>query len=148
MADQSVAQPTGRAVLTPSTRNDIPEAIPKVVSIKAGEGPADTMQEFGVRRAMTPAPTPVATDAVPRQPQSTPQVLQQPQVYDKQTRDVPRTVARAGEGPCGLHARIRGEAHHDASSSSAPRRYGCCHSSTPVHTAGTTATAGLRQAVP
>ena len=99
MADQSVAQPTGRAVLTPSIRNDIPEAIPKVVSIKAGEGPADTMQEYGVRRAMTPAPTPVATDAVPRQPHSTVRVLQQPQVYDKQSRDVPRAATRAGEGP-------------------------------------------------
>ena len=99
MVDQSVAQPTGRAVLTPSIRNDIPEAIPRVVSIKAGEGPADAMQEYGVRRVTTPAPTPVATAAVPRQPQSTVQVLQQPQVYDKQSRDLPRTAARAGEGP-------------------------------------------------
>jgi hypothetical protein len=99
MVDQSVAQPTGRGALTPSIRNDIPEAIPKAVSIKAGEGPADTMQEYGVRRAMTPAPTPAAADAVPRQLQSTLQVLQQPQVYDKQSRDAPRTVARAGEGP-------------------------------------------------
>ena len=95
MVDQSVAQPTGRAVHTPS----IPEAIPRVVSIKAGEGPADAMQEYGVRRVTTPAPTLVATAAVPRQPQSSVQVLQQPQVYDKQSRDVPRTVARTGEGP-------------------------------------------------
>ena len=59
------------------------------------------MQEYGVRRTTTPAPVPppVATDAVARQPQSTVQVLQQPQVYDKQSRDVPRTVARGGEGP-------------------------------------------------
>ena len=98
MVDQSVAQPTGRAALTPSIRNDIPEAIPQVVSIKAGEGPADTMQEYGVRRVTTPAPTPVATDAVPRQPESTMQELQQPQVYDKQSRDITRTMARAGEG--------------------------------------------------
>ena len=99
MVDQSVAQPTGRAVLTPSIPNDIPEAIPQVVSIKAGEGPADTMQEYGVRRVTTPTPTPVVTDAVPRHPQPTLQALQQPQVYDKQSRDVPRTVARAEEGP-------------------------------------------------
>ena len=99
MVDQGVAQPTGRAVLTPSIRNEIPEAIPKVVSIRAGEGPADTVQDYGLGRAMTPAPTPVATEAVPRQHQPTLQVLQQPQVYDKQSRDVPRTVTRAGEGP-------------------------------------------------
>ena len=99
MVDRSAAQPTGSAALAPSIRNEIPEAIPQVVSIKAGEGPADAMQEYGVRRVMTPAPTPVATDSVPRQPQPTVQVPQQPQVYDKQSRDVPRMVARAGEGP-------------------------------------------------
>ncbi len=88
MVDQDAAQATGRVVLTPSTRNDIPEVIPKVVSIRAGEGPADDMQEYGVRRVTTPAPTPVATDAVARQPQSTVPVLQQQQVYDKQSRDI------------------------------------------------------------
>ena len=71
--------------------------VPRTVA-RAGEGPAD-MQEHWVRRTTTPAPAPVATDAAARQPQSAVQVLQQPQVYDKQTRDVPRTVARAGEGP-------------------------------------------------
>ncbi len=97
MVDQSVAQPIGRAVLTPSIHNDIPEAIPQAVSIKAGEGPADTMQEYRVKHVTTPAAMPVATNVL-RQPQSTLQALQQPQVYDKQSRDVTRTVARAGDG--------------------------------------------------
>ena len=74
--------------------------VPRTVA-RGGEGPAEYMQEYGVRRTTTPAPAPppIATDAVARQPQSTVQVLQQPQVYDKQSRDVPRTVARGGEGP-------------------------------------------------
>ncbi len=57
------------------------------------------MQEYGVRCVTTPAPTPVATDAVARQPQPTVQVLQQPQVYDKQPRDIPRTVAGGQPDP-------------------------------------------------
>ena len=69
------------------------------MSIRAGEGPADYLQEYGVRRAAPPAVTPVATDAVARQPLSTVQVLQQTQVYDKQSRDTSRTVAGAQLDP-------------------------------------------------
>ena len=63
------------------------------MSIRAGEGPADYLQEYEVRRAAPPTVTPVTTDAVARQPLSTVQVSQQPQVYDKQSRDTPRIVA-------------------------------------------------------
>ena len=66
-----------------------------MVSIRAGEGPADYLQEYGVRRAAPPTVTPVTTDAVARPPLSTVQALQQTQVYDKQPRDTSRTVAGA-----------------------------------------------------
>ena len=76
---------------------DVPRAV-----ARAGEGPADYMHEYWVRRTTTPVPAPVATDAIARQPQSTVQVLQQQQAYDKQSRDTPRSVARTGEGPADL----------------------------------------------
>ncbi|KAH9966737.1 hypothetical protein BC827DRAFT_1178086 [Russula dissimulans] len=79
--------PTARAVPPSSTRNDIPEAIPQVLSIRAGEGPADYVQEYGARRVAPPAVTPVATDAAVRQPL--------PTTFNKQPRDAPHTVAGA-----------------------------------------------------
>jgi hypothetical protein len=69
------------------------------MSLRAGQGPGDYLQEYGVRRAAPPAVTPVATDTVARQPPSTVQVPQQPQVYDKQSRDAPRTVTGAQIDP-------------------------------------------------
>ena len=101
ITDQNTTQPTARAVPPPSTRIDIPEVIPQVLSIRASEGPADYVQEYGVRRVAPPAVTPVATDAAPRQPLPTVQVLQRPETFDKQLRDAPRTVAGTPHDPPG-----------------------------------------------
>jgi hypothetical protein len=72
--------------------NDTPEHIPRVVSIRAGEGPADYLQETNARRPTPPTVTPSARD-VTVQPLPTVQVLQQPQTVDRQPRAVPRVAA-------------------------------------------------------
>ena len=103
IANQMSTQPNGHAVPVPplSTRNDTPEVIPQVVSIRASEGPADNLKDFGVRHAVPPAVNSFATDTAARQPLPTVQVLQQPQSSDKQSRDAPRTVAAAQLDPPG-----------------------------------------------
>ena len=73
-------------------RNDTSEYIPRVVSIRAGEGPADYLQETSARRPTLPSVTPAARD-VTNQPLPTVQVLQQPQTVDRQPRAVPRVAA-------------------------------------------------------
>jgi hypothetical protein len=93
IADQSATLPTGRPVPPLSMRNDTSESIPKVVSIRASEGPADYVQEYGPRRAAPPVVI-TATDSSGRQPLPTVQVLQQTHAYDKQPRDAPRTTAQ------------------------------------------------------
>jgi hypothetical protein len=75
-------------------RNDTSEHIPRVVSIRAGEGPADYVQETSARRAMLPTVTPPARDSIV-QPLPTVQVLQQSQTFDRQPRAVPRVAASA-----------------------------------------------------
>ncbi|KAH9005222.1 hypothetical protein EDB86DRAFT_1734153 [Lactarius hatsudake] len=75
-------------------RNDTSEYIPRVVSIRAGEGPADYLQEISARRAMPPTVAPSVRDATV-QPLPTVQVQQQPQTFDRQPRAVPRVAASA-----------------------------------------------------
>lgn len=94
VADQIATQPTRAVPVVPSSiRNDTSRAIPQVVSIRAGEGPADNPKDYVVRHAAPPVANSFATDAAARQPLPTVQVLQQPQPYDKRPRDAPRTVA-------------------------------------------------------
>ncbi|KAH9079480.1 hypothetical protein EDB83DRAFT_1278135 [Lactarius deliciosus] len=75
-------------------RNDTSEYIPRVVSIRAGEGPADYLQEASARRAMPPTVAPSVREMTV-QPLPTVQVLQQPQTFDRQPRVVPRVAASA-----------------------------------------------------
>lgn len=82
-------------------RNDISDAVPQVVSIRAGEGPADYLQEFGTRRPTLPTAPPLAKDEVLRQALPTVQVIQQSQTYDKQPRSVPRMAASVQPDPPG-----------------------------------------------
>jgi hypothetical protein len=105
MADQIATQPNGRAVTVPppSTRNDtseaIPQVVPQVVSIRAGEGPPDNPKDYGVRHAAPPVVNFFAPDAAVHQPLPTVQLLQQPPSSDKQPRDVPRTVGAGQADP-------------------------------------------------
>ncbi|KAI0306505.1 hypothetical protein B0F90DRAFT_1690458 [Multifurca ochricompacta] len=92
-ANQNATQVISRAAPPPLMRSDNSDSIPQVVSIRAGEGPADYLQEFGARRATLPAVAPAVKDAVARQTLPTVQVLQQPQSHDKQPRGLPRPVA-------------------------------------------------------
>ncbi len=92
--NQNTTQATARVAPPPIMRNDTSEYIPRVFSIRAGEGPADYLQETSARRAILPAVTPAARDATV-QPLPTVQVLQQPQTFDRQPRAVPRVAASA-----------------------------------------------------
>jgi hypothetical protein len=82
-------------------RNDTPDVIPQVVSLKAGEGPADFSQETGTRRPAPPTASPFVKDEVAHQPLPTVRVLQQSQTYDKQPRGVPRIAASVQLDPPG-----------------------------------------------
>ena len=98
--NQNATQTTARAA-PPVMRNDTSEYIPRVVSIRAGEGPADNVQETSARRAMPPTTvTPAARDSTVH-PLPTVQVLQQPQTFDRQPRAVPRAAASAQLEPPG-----------------------------------------------
>ncbi|KAF8274949.1 hypothetical protein EI94DRAFT_1695550 [Lactarius quietus] len=90
--NQNAIQATAR-VATPSVmRNDTSEYIPRAVSIRAGEGPADYLQETSARQPAQPTVPPAARD-VTVQPLPTVQALQQPQTVDRQPRPVPRVAA-------------------------------------------------------
>ena len=96
VADQIATQPSRAVPVAPSSiRNDTSEAIPQIVSIRAGEGPADNPKDYVVRHAAPPLVNTVTTDVTARQPLPTVQVLQQSQPSDKWPRDAPRTVAAA-----------------------------------------------------
>ena len=90
--NQNATQATARVAPPSIIHNDTPEYIPRVVSIRAGEGPADYMQEPSARRPTLPTVTPAPRDATV-QPLPTVQVLQQPQTVDRQPRAVPRVAA-------------------------------------------------------
>ena len=90
--NQNATQATARVAPPSIIHNDPPEYIPRVVSIRAGEGPADYMQEPSARRPTLPTVTPAARDATV-QHLPTVQVLQQPQTVDRQPRAVPRVAA-------------------------------------------------------
>lgn len=95
VADQIATQPSRAVPVAPSSiRNDTSKTIPQVVSIRAGEGPADP-KDYVVRYPAPPVANSFVTDASARQPLPTVQVLQQPQPSDKRPRDAPRTVAAA-----------------------------------------------------
>ena len=89
--NQNATQATARVPPPSILRNDTPEYIPRVVSIRAGEGPSDYLQDSSARRSTLPTVTPAARDATV-QPLPTVQVLQS-QTVDRQPRAVPRVAA-------------------------------------------------------
>ncbi|KAI0273702.1 hypothetical protein BC834DRAFT_223346 [Gloeopeniophorella convolvens] len=94
-SSKDAAQPTPapRAVPPPPSRNDTSGSVPQVISIRAGEGPSDSLQEFGVRRPTAPTVPATSKDSATRQGLSATQASQHPQaLYDKHSRGAPRAV--------------------------------------------------------